>query len=235
MGNQQSTAQIVAPLSFLYDFAAQQYGMFSKPNMLDVHNQNLAAFSPQPFFIAGFFFPQQLFQLAYLWKLWRGEGNAQEREVMEKYAWWYSLGNVCIGTWMFFWNSSKLEVSNVFVVINTLSQLFYISMLLPALDTRSTPSIITHVVAKTFAGIGVLDLLHNTSVAYFKDVPPSSLVQIATGVGFAAAASVSDGIFGGCLVYDLVALSMGQHGSWSMLLGGYAAMTAGIVGLRNWF
>lgn len=135
---------------------------------------------------------------------------------------------------MFFWNTNRLETSNVFVVINTVSQLFYIGTLLPPLDTRSAPNLLTHIVAKTFAGIGVLDLLHNTSAAYYRGVPPSALVQAATGVGFAAAASVSDWIFGGCLVYDLVALSMGQQGGWGRLLGGYAALTAGIVGLRNW-
>jgi hypothetical protein len=136
---------------------------------------------------------------------------------------------------MFFWNGNDLKTSNVFVIINTVSQLAYISTMLPPMNTRSTPSVLTHVVAKTFAGIGVLDLLHNTSAAYYRDVPPNSLVQVATGVGFAAAASASDWLFGGCLVYDLVALSMGQQGGWSRLLGGYAAMTAGIVGLRNWF
>ena len=136
---------------------------------------------------------------------------------------------------MFFWNSNDLATSNIFVTINTVAQLGYIATMLPPLDTRSTPNFLTHVVAKTFAGIGVLDLLHNTSAAYFRGVPPSTLVQVATGVAFAGAASVSDWIFGGCLVYDLVALSMGQQGGWSRLLGGYAAMTAGIVGLKNWF
>lgn len=136
---------------------------------------------------------------------------------------------------MFFWNANDLATSNIFVTINTVAQLGYIATMLPPLDTRSTPNFLTHVVAKTFAGIGVLDLLHNTSAAYYRGVPPSTLVQVATGVGFAAAASMSDWIFGGCLVYDLVALSMGQHGGWARLLGGYAAMTAGIVGLKNWF
>lgn len=136
---------------------------------------------------------------------------------------------------MFFWNANDLKTSNIFVVMNTISQLFYISTLLPPLNTRSTPNLLTHIVAKTFAGIGVLDLLHNTSAAYYRGVPPNSLVQIATGVGFATAASVSDWMLGGCLVYDLVALSMGQEGGWSRLLGGYAAAAAGIVGLRNWF
>lgn len=98
MGNIQSTARVLAPLSFVYDFAAQQYGMFSSPSMLDIHNQNPAAFSPQPFFIAGFFAPQQVLQLVWLWRLWKQEGNAQERAMMNRFAWVYSLGNVCIGS-----------------------------------------------------------------------------------------------------------------------------------------
>lgn len=60
-----------APTSFLIDFAAQQYGMFSTPNMKTIHDRNLSFFSPQPFFIAGFFFPQQLFQLAWLYRLYK--------------------------------------------------------------------------------------------------------------------------------------------------------------------
>ncbi|KAJ4351322.1 uncharacterized protein N0V89_006661 [Didymosphaeria variabile] len=234
MGNNPSTLRVLAPLSFAYDFAAQQYGMFSSPNMLDVHNANPAAFSPQPFFIAGFFFPQQLFQLAWLWKLCRGEGTPQDRKDMETAVWPYVIGNVCIGTWMFFWNKNDLATSNIFVIINTLTQLLFITTTLPALRPNSTPSLLTHVVAKTFAGIGVLDLLHNTSAAYYKGVPPSALVQVATGVGFAAAASVSDWIFGGCLVYDLIALGIGQGGNWGRLLGAYAGVTAGILGFRNW-
>lgn len=135
---------------------------------------------------------------------------------------------------MFFWNADDLQTSNIFVIINTLTQLAYLTTSLPQRRAISTPNFLTHVVAKTFAGIGVLDLLHNSAAAYYPGVPPSSLVQVATGVGFAAAASMSDWIFGGCLVYDLVALGVGQGGSWGKLLGVYAGITAGIVGLRNW-
>lgn len=52
MGNTQFTVRHLAPASFLFDFAAQQHGMFSKPNTLDIHNKNLAAFSPYPYAIA---------------------------------------------------------------------------------------------------------------------------------------------------------------------------------------
>jgi hypothetical protein len=139
---------------------------------------------------------------------------------------------------MVFWNASALKTANVFVLINSLTQLYYIFFRLPPMNTRSTSSVLTHIVSKTFAGIGVLDLLHNGSVAYFDHQGPSTAVKIVTGVGFGALASGSDWIFGGCLVYDLVALAVGQAGigqsGWSKLLGIYALGTAAVVGIRNW-
>ncbi|PQE20683.1 concanavalin a-like lectins glucanase protein [Rutstroemia sp. NJR-2017a BBW] len=139
---------------------------------------------------------------------------------------------------MIFWNASSLKTANIFVLINSFTQLYYIFGRLSPMNTKSTSSILTHVVAKTFAGIGVLDLLHNGSVAYFDHQGPNTMVKVLTGVGFGAVASMSDWIFGGCLVYDLVALAVGQRqigeSGWSNLLGVYALGTAGLVGLRNW-
>lgn len=135
---------------------------------------------------------------------------------------------------MFFWNANDLKVANIFVVTNTIAQLSFMMTGLKPMSLDSTNSILTHVVVKSFAGIGVLDLLHNTSAAYFKDVAPNTLVKVLTGIGFAGAASMSDWIFGGCLAYNLVGLAAGQRGSWRNLLGAYAVGTAGIVAARNW-
>ncbi|KAL9614639.1 MAG: hypothetical protein Q9204_008822, partial [Flavoplaca sp. TL-2023a] len=89
-----------APTSFLIDFAAQQYGMLSTPNMKTIHDRNLSFFSPQPFFIAGFFFPQQLFQLAWLYRLYKLDpkkpGERGELDQMVDFVPYYSLGNLCI-------------------------------------------------------------------------------------------------------------------------------------------
>jgi hypothetical protein len=240
-----STARLLGPASFLYDFAAQQYGLWSTPNMKDIHDANLSFFSPQPYFIGAFFFPQQLFQLAWLYRLCTLDSKkpeqAKELEEMKRFVPYYALGNVCIGTWMFFWNSENLKMADIFVVVNTATQLWYCFTQLEKMDTRSWSSILTHVVAKTFAGIGVLDLLHNSSVAFFKDQSPSLAVKVLTGVGFAGLGAASDWILGGCLVYDLVALSVGQAAyapggaGWTRLLGAYAVGTAAIVGLRNYF
>jgi hypothetical protein len=52
MGNTKSTVRWLAPASFLYDIAAQHYGMLSSPNMLDIHKKNLAGFSPYTNLIA---------------------------------------------------------------------------------------------------------------------------------------------------------------------------------------
>ena len=104
------------------------------------------------------------------------------------------------------------------------------------MNTRSTSSVLTHIVSKTFAGIGILDLLHNGSVAYFKDAFPSTAVKVLTGLGFGIASAFSDWIFGGCLVYDLVGLAIGQNSrdpGWRNLLGAYAVGSAAIVAGRN--
>ncbi|KAH8899853.1 hypothetical protein GQ53DRAFT_709107 [Thozetella sp. PMI_491] len=241
MGISLSTARWLAPASFIVDFAAQNYGMLSKPNMKDVHDANLSFFSPQPYFIAGFFFPQQLFQLAWLWNLCRAKSTSagvdKDVATMVGFAPFYAVGNICIATWMIFWNQSQLKTSNVFVVINSLSQLFYISTQLPTMDLGSRTSVLTHIVSKTFAGIGVLDLLHNGSVAYFNHQGPSILVKALTGIGFGALAAYSDWIFGGCLVYDLIALGVGQRSygntSWGNLLFAYAGGAAAIVAAKN--
>lgn len=242
MGVTLSTARYLAPVSFLIDFAAQQYGMLSTPNMKDVHDANLSFFSPQPFFIAGFFFPQQIFQLAWLWRLWRADSQSatQDKAVntMVDFVPFYAIGNLCIASWMVFWNASDLQTSNIFVVINSLAQLYYVFGRLPPMNLNSTNSILTHVVSKTFAGIGVLDLLHNGSVAYFVHQQPSTVVKVLTAVGFGGLAASSDWIFGGSLVYDLIAMAVGQrkygNEGWSNLLAIYAVGTATIVGFRNY-
>lgn len=108
MGLSYSTARLIAPASFLYDFAAQQYGLNSTPNMKDVNDANVSFWSPQPYFIGAFFFPQQFFQLAWLYKLYTMSGKVksgsatakEKREVdeMVQFVPYYVVGNICIGS-----------------------------------------------------------------------------------------------------------------------------------------
>jgi hypothetical protein len=98
MGISLSTAQYLAPLSFAVDFGAQLYGMLSSPNMKQIHDRNMAAFSPYANMIGYFFFPQQLLQLWWLRRLWT---NPEPDQV--KYVPVYALGNFCIAGWMLFW------------------------------------------------------------------------------------------------------------------------------------
>jgi hypothetical protein len=101
MGMSYSTAKWVAPVSFVIDFAAQQYGMLATPNMKDIHDANLSFFSPQPFFIAAFFFPQPLFQLGGLYRLYKldptkSDAERQELDQLVDFVPYYSVGNLCI-------------------------------------------------------------------------------------------------------------------------------------------
>lgn len=267
MGISLSTARYLAPASFVIDFAAQQYGMLSTPNMKDVHDANLTFFSPQPYLIAAFFFTQQLVQLAWLWRLWRSRpagqhpgpqpaagpgGNADGDGVtsaMVDYTPFYALGNLCTAGWAVLWSASELEASGALVLASSLSQLYYALRRLPPMDPGSSRSVLTHAVSRSSAGVGVLDLLHNGSAAYFArqrggpgpgagaGAGPPPAVKVLTAVGFGGLAACSDWILGGCLVYDLVALTVGQRGygdeGWGSLLGWYALGTAGIVAVKN--
>lgn len=131
------------------------------------------------------------------------------------------------------WNSNRLDISHGFVTVNTIAQLYYITSRLPPMTTRSTSSVLTHIVSKTFAGIGVLDFLHNGSAAFFRNHPATLPIKVLTGIGFGLASAASDWIFGGCLVYDLVALAAGQQGDWRTWLSIYAVGAAGIVTAKN--
>ncbi|KAK8049618.1 hypothetical protein PG994_011348 [Apiospora phragmitis] len=241
MGISLSAARYLAPGAFLVDFAAQLYGLLSSPNMKDVHDANISFFSPLPLFIACFFFPQQIFQAAWLWRLWKAkpENVEEDRSLrqMIDYVPYYAVGNLCIAAWMVVWNQSDLKTANAFVTVNSCLQLYYVFTRLGPMDLGSWTSILTHVVSKMFAGIGVLDLLHNSSAAYAVGQAPSTAVKVLTGLEFGALASVSDWVFGGCLAYDLVALMVGQrvYGNvvWSNLLGAYVSAVAGLVVARN--
>ncbi|KAI6248679.1 hypothetical protein HI914_02467 [Erysiphe necator] len=242
MGMSHSSARWVAPISFITNFTAQLYGILSSPNMKDVHDANLSFWSPQPFLIAAFFFPQQMLQLAWIYRLLRtnlanNEEQEKDSQLLLDYVPYYSLGNFCIAIWMIFWNQSDLKMANVFVLINSFTQLYYIFGRLLPMKKGSTSSLLTHLVSKTFAGIGFVDILHNSSVAYFDHQGPNTTVKILTAVVFGALATKSDWIFGGCLVYDLIALAVGQRGigeqEWGNLLAFYAAGTAFIVVLAN--
>ncbi|WWC63416.1 uncharacterized protein I303_106018 [Kwoniella dejecticola CBS 10117] len=246
MGVSLSTARVIAPASFVIDFACQLYGMLSSPNMKDIHDANPCSFSPQPFAIAGFFTPQQVLQLIWLRELYRSDRQVEGATL--RYTPWYALGNACIAIWMLFWNKNNLKGSNVLVMINTLTQLYYAFALRdPAPKTYQSK--LTNAVNITFAGVGVLDLFHNVTAAYFPSIPPNLLVKIATPLLSAFTALQAPLLFGTCIAYDLFGVAVGQHQlaakalnglgggggeGWARLLGGVGLGVVGIVGARTY-
>lgn len=114
MGLEYSTARWLAPLSFAYDFAAQQYGLNSTPSMKQINDRNTSFWSPQPYFIGGFFAPQQFVQLAWLYRLWKLDANKpKERAELDQivnFVPYYAIGNVCIGSELHFASKPTLSV-----------------------------------------------------------------------------------------------------------------------------
>ncbi|THH10526.1 hypothetical protein EW146_g8345 [Bondarzewia mesenterica] len=237
-------ARAIALTSFAINFGAQVYGMLSSPNMKEVADANHYAFSPNPWFIAGFFSMQTVLHVFWLKELWFMHDahpdevavDAETRHATLTYVPVYALGNLCIAAWLFFWLHSQFIVSQVLVTINTFAQLFAVfsfPVLSAPFSVQSRPQVLLHLVAKTFAGIGVLDFLDNGGVA-FGYTNPGVGMQVLVPVGFIILAMLSDPIFGACLVYDLVALAVGQRGGkWGAELGWYAGATGLFVAFKS--
>lgn len=133
------------------------------------------AFSPNPNFIGGFFFPQMILQAAWIRKLYVGEVDQAQLNYVPIYV----LGNLCIcelsisaraehsscyreckAGWMFFWNREQFGLSQILVCINSFAHLYAVTQL-PDISERNA---LTHWVVKTTAGIGLLDLIDNGGV-----------------------------------------------------------------------
>jgi hypothetical protein len=174
MGITHSTARLAAPASFVFDVAMQIYGMTSSPNKKDIHDKYPGAFSPWAPMIGFFFLPQQILQAVWLYRLWQSPRpdniqDAEKREdvkQMDRYVPIYALGNFCIGAWLYFWNRENLVASQVLVLINSFAHLGFVMAGMDRMNTGRVDSVLTHVVAKMTAGIGLLDAVHNGSGAY---------------------------------------------------------------------
>jgi len=265
MGNQVSRAQYLTLSSFLVNFGVQVYGMVSSPNMKQVADANHYAFSPNPWFIAAFFSGQAALQAYWIRQLFKlgpdgyqridtappaasdsltGTKNVTAKEDEKavqttlNYAPVYAIGNLCIAGWLYFWLREDFTASQVLVTINSTIQLLAVALLPPLTESSSHLMRLTHYVAKTFAGIGVLDFIDNGGVALGYHAPPSTLLQALTYTLFPIATAASTPLCGSFLLYDVLAIAVGQRGvlggaEWSSRLGWTALSMGGIIAFKG--
>ena len=166
-----------------------------------------------------------------------------------------SYVHVFAAGWLFFWLREEFTASQVLVTINTVAQLAAVARLPPITPGSSRLMVLTHLVAKTFAGIGVLDLLDNGGVMGVRNsvpkcqtpsdycvaqryaAPPSKLVQGLTYALFPLATAASTPFFGLTLLYDVLGVCIGQRtvpgaGGWSTGLGWTAFAMGGIITIK---
>lgn len=67
--------------------------------------------------------------------------------------------------WLVFWLRESFNASQVLVTVNTVIQLVAVAALPPLTPNSHRLLWTTHIVAKTFAGIGILDFLDNGGIA----------------------------------------------------------------------
>ncbi|EIN12898.1 hypothetical protein PUNSTDRAFT_97851 [Punctularia strigosozonata HHB-11173 SS5] len=244
--NRLNRARAMTLGSWVINFACQMYGMLTSPNMKEVADDNHYAFSPNPWFIGAFFSMQTVLQLWWIYLLFKHSQETAGRLDALGYAPVYAIGNICIGTsthshlllplahtltaaWMIFWINQMFWPAQALVTINSFIQLWAMTRL--PFITRLNLS--THLVAKTFAGIGVLDFLDNGAVALRYSGPPGQVVKAIVGVVFGIASLTQDPIFGACLVYDLLGMYVGQSGTWGATLMWMVVAIGAVVAVKT--
>lgn len=246
MGISLSTAKIVAPISWAYMFLSQQYAIaINDPGMKAVNDRNPGAFNPTPFAIGAWFGPQQILEVLYLKELYYPSGGKLEAITLDL-APYFTLGNLMIGTWPFFWNAEKLKLADMFVIVNTAITLYWVyARRAPRPNTWQQK--LANAVGVSFAGIGVMDFLQNTAMAFYTRQPPSELVKWATVIGFPLASLLSPVSMGLSFIFCQTAITIGQYQlanrsldgfgggggfGWAKMLGLGAIATAAATGLK---
>jgi hypothetical protein len=92
-----------------------------------------------------------------------------------------------------------------------ITQLYAVSLL--PLVTHD--NLATQLNAKSLAALSVLLCVQATGILFHIRPPPNTFIQALAGVFFGIAGLVSDPIFGAGIVYDLIALAIGQHRLWA--------------------
>lgn len=137
-----------------------------------------------------------------------------------------------------YWDSSAPKALHIFIIINSLIQLYYAFGRLHPIDLSSIDSVLTHIISKGSAGIGLLDLLHIGVGAFLNlQLAPTPAIKTLAGLGFGGLAFCADWIFGGWLMYDITVLAIGQriygNPDWGNLLYLCAGVMGAIFGLSN--
>lgn len=129
-----------------------------------------------------------------------------------------------MAAWMIFRTKEWFWAAQLMVTINIVIQLFVIYVVFIPFYLEGAYH--THLVARSFAGITILDFLDNGSVALGCSGPPPVPVQILTVVLFTFLAMRCSPCFACFLFYDVLALFAGQP-TWRPAL----ATAVGALGL----
>ncbi|KAJ7492298.1 hypothetical protein FB451DRAFT_1502264 [Mycena latifolia] len=195
-----------------------------------------AVYAPHSYFLVAFFAMQAGLQLCWIMQMFRSKARESSSALLAPmddadafrnvdadyapesaqmaYVNMYALGNLCIVGSTLAWEFEHLILSQVFVVSNAACQLYFVFFALYSSGKFAwTPkNRLTHLVAKTSAGVAVLYMWKAWGVLDIGSSRPSIQQQVHCGVLFLllAFASGPDPTLGICLLLDLAALAVGN-------------------------
>lgn len=208
------TARYLCPAIYLLNTGVQIWGgKYHNPSMLDIHNKHYGIFSPYAMAVPVFFGAQSIFQIWWLTRLWTSK-NPLEIDTALRYAPVYSIGNLAIAVWLFFWVNDAMDSALASVTLNSSLSLYILTQLQP----KTRDNVLTHIVSNMTAAIGCMDFVHSY-YAVHGPREPTLLIKAGTAIITLGLSYLGDPVLGGGIAYCLGALAAGQSGSWQTILG----------------
>jgi len=214
---------ILAPASFALNITAMIWALVAQPDLQTISDRNPCAFTPSNPMIGVIFAMQTLASAYWLHRARKlpTEEDEEAHSMRVSYTVPFIIANMYLATWAIFWHREWFIASGLVLFAGVLVQAFFVY------QTRDVVlPMDTYVLSRLFLGIGILDVLQNGAIA-LEILSAGTMTKVFTGVVFIGTAAVADPLLCAILCYDLLALIVGQSGSWRKVLAVYA----GVVGL----
>ncbi|KAF8215837.1 hypothetical protein K438DRAFT_612761 [Mycena galopus ATCC 62051] len=209
---------------------AQCYAFFAQSG-----SPNSAVYAPNPYFLTVFFVMETGLQFYWIMQLFSSEREPRNLSLLSEDAGWsgvetekesggepaqmayvalYAISNVFLVASSFAWQFGQFAASQICMAFNTACHLYFIFFVIhpTGKHPRTQKNKLTHLVAKTSAGLALLYMWRVWGVIEIAPHRPTIQQQAHCGVliFLLAFASGPDPTLGICLLLDLAALAWGE-------------------------
>ncbi|RIA84874.1 hypothetical protein C1645_879686 [Glomus cerebriforme] len=179
-------------LTILLSFFSNSYSIaFSHPNIGEISDKHPTYFTPSLTFVGIFWFILYCLQFGFAFFAQFSNIHIVQDVVENGVSWWFSLSNLFLCGWLFFWMRENFIISELFVLLILISTSIAHNWLITKYTPNHIPASVaykivtfTHIPFAMFVAFTWLDLFHNGFIAFASGYENVEYVNIAIVLAF---------------------------------------------------